>query len=82
MTMRRIKLKAFGRPLIIERRGGHWAVFVAGNEGKRRPAPDVFIPDGISENEIVVFLDDLLHEWATPKNPGIVVTEPFSDVDA
>ena len=68
-----MKLDVFGKQVEIIRRDEKWLTFYLGNEGKKRNAPEIIIPDDIPENEIVGFVSDLCHEWATAKNPKVVV---------
>jgi hypothetical protein len=42
--------------------------FYLGTDGKRRPATDITVPSNIAESEILQYLDDLCHEWATDRN--------------
>ncbi|MEL7451540.1 MAG: hypothetical protein AAFN78_20185 [Pseudomonadota bacterium] len=67
-----MKVNAFGRRLTIQRIDGSWVVFAPGNDGKRRRLTDILIPADLGEEEIVGFLDDLLHEWATAEHPSVV----------
>ncbi|MEM9301349.1 MAG: hypothetical protein AAGE01_04520 [Pseudomonadota bacterium] len=73
--MRRLKFDVFGREVHIERRGDRWQAYYPGNDGKRRPAPDIIIPASIAEAELLQYLDDLCHEWATPGNAAVRRTE-------
>lgn len=38
---------------------------------KKRTAYDIIIPEELKENEIENYIEDLLHEWATPLNNKI-----------
>ena len=48
-----------------------WQLFYMSTEGKRRPADDILVPDFITESELVDFIADLCHEWATEKYTGV-----------
>jgi len=61
----------FGTLLAVEKQDGHWRAYYLGNEGKRRPAADILIPDELNYDEIVGYLDDLLHERATANHPRV-----------
>ena len=63
-----MKLDAFGTLLEIKRRYGSWAVFYVGNEGKKRKADGIEIPNDISEEGIVGYISDLMHERARPNH--------------
>ena len=68
-----MKLEVFGKLVEVNRRNRRWLIFYLGNEGKKRTATDISIPDNISEAEVVSYIADLCHEWATPKNPEVKV---------
>ena len=42
-----------------------------GNEGKKRPANDIVLPAHLKEADLVEYIADLCHEWASPAN-GVV----------
>ncbi len=67
------KVCAYGRDLEIVWDSGRWKVFELGNEGKKRASRDVVIPGSVREDEIVGYLSDLLHEYATAKHPGVTL---------
>ena len=66
-----MEFDVFGRRIIIERHGSRWAVFEPGDEGKRRPARDIFIPPHVTESELLRYLADLCHESASPSRPDV-----------
>ncbi len=68
-----MKLDVFGRLVEITRSNNRWHTFYCGNEGKKRIAEDIKIPDNISESDVVGYVADLCHEWATSANPGVNV---------
>ena len=61
-----MKLNVFGRLVEVARDGTSWKAFYLGNEGKRRLAEDIIIPPHIQEEQIIEYVADLCHEWATP----------------
>ena len=65
-----MKVNAYGRELIILRENSSWQIFEAGNEGKRRLVRDIHIPDTTRSEEIVQYLSDLLHEYASDRHPA------------
>ena len=71
-----IKLNAFGRRLKIVRTAERWQVLQLSADGKSRPAPDIVLPPHLTLAEIPVYIDDLLHEFATPENPSVQVIGP------
>lgn len=68
-----MRLDIFGRlGLEMTRVGNHWIAHYLGADGKKRPADDMRIPDHLGEDEIVEFIADIFHEWATPGRYRIV----------
>lgn len=65
-----MRLRVYGRELLVERAGRDWRVFDVG-EGKRRPATDVRLPGDIRADEVVLALADLLHEYASARYPDV-----------
>ncbi len=63
-----MQFNIYGRKIEVLRSGERWESFLLGSEGKKRVADDIFIPSHIKENELECYLEDLLHEWATPYN--------------
>lgn len=62
-----MKLDVFGKKeLEVVRREGEWLAFYCGNDGKKRRAYEIVIPNSLSEQEVVGYIADLFHEWATP----------------
>jgi len=70
-----MKYSVFGRKLEIVKDQGKWIVFILGTDNKKRIANDIFIPSDVRENDLVVYLDDLLHEWATSEKHKIYKIE-------
>jgi len=69
-----MKLDIFGKQeMEVVRRDGEWLAFYCGNEGKKRKAQGIIIPSAFSESEIVEYIDDLFHEWATAERPSVKV---------
>jgi len=66
-----IKLNVFGKHVLSVRTNEGWSIFYLSNDGKRRPAHDIFVPEFVSESEIETYLADLCHEWATEKNSSV-----------
>lgn len=59
-------IDVYGRyQLEIERQGQGWIVSRR-EEGKRRPDPDIIIPSRMRPEEIIPYLEDILHEYALP----------------
>ncbi len=66
-----IKLNVYGRLLMAKQSEQGWELFFLGNDGKNRPANDLVVPSFINEKELVIYISDLCHEWATEKNPDV-----------
>jgi hypothetical protein len=66
-----MKLNVFGRDVEVIRRDDEWAVFYIGGEGKKRLANDIQIPEDINAAELLDYISDLCHEWATLKYPKV-----------
>ena len=73
MKRHALKLNAFGRIIAIERKGDAWLAFDWGNEGKHRLATDIAIPPFLEKEEIMGYLDDLLHESASMDFPHVII---------
>ena len=61
----------FGTTMRVDRRGGEWQLFRVSAEGKSSRVSDISIPDDLPEIELVKFLDDMFHEFATPANDKV-----------
>lgn len=66
-----MKLDVFGRHVEVTRRNGTWLVFYLGNEGKKRIATDIAIPAEIGDNDVIGYVADLCHEWASQRHPNV-----------
>jgi len=66
-----IKFDVYGRHVLILRTSNGWNIDYVSDQGKKRPATDIFIPDFISESEIERYLADLCHEWTSEKHPVV-----------
>ena len=62
-----MKFNLYGRKIEVIRSQGSWRVFYLGPEGKKRLAEDLLIPNHVQEEDLLRYLEDLLHEWASPK---------------
>ena len=61
-----MKLNVYGKMVEVVRDDGYWKVFYLGNEGKKRLAIDIFVPSSTKGEDVVTYIADLCHEWATP----------------
>jgi hypothetical protein len=69
--MASFKFNVYGRWMVVEETAQGWAAFYVGDEGKRRPATDIVIPESLFAAELAPYLADLCHEWATEQHPDV-----------
>lgn len=61
-----MRFDIYGRfTIAVVREDDRWRAYHVG-EGKRRPAPDVIIPEDANEAEILGHLEVIFHEFARP----------------
>jgi len=61
-----MKFDIYGRYVLdAERVQGKWLIFRNEN-GKRRQEMDIVVPSDIGEADVIAYLGDLLHEYASP----------------
>lgn len=68
-------LNVFGKEIEVLKDGSQWKTFYLGSDGKKRIARDIVIPNNLPENEVVGYVADLCHEWATAKYNEVVVVQ-------
>ncbi len=73
--MNRIRLNAYGKPILIDRISGEWIAFYISAEGKRRRAHGIAIPADLDLDGVVIYIADLLHESATDTHPDVEILE-------
>lgn len=71
----RYRFHVFGQIMVVERDGDAWAAYLAGDDGKRRPAL-LAIPPDVRRADLAQYLYDIYHERATPANGDVVELEP------
>ena len=69
--MRLTRFEVFGRHVLVEWTEKGWQAYYLGDEGKRRAASDIIIPNDVVESGLDQYLADLCHEWATERSPGV-----------
>jgi len=57
-----MKFNVYGRKMEVLRSNDKWEIFFIGDEGKKRPAQDIFIPSDIRQKDLKYYLEDMLHE--------------------
>ena len=66
-----IKLDVFGKLVLAVHTNDGWEMFYLSEEGKRRLATEIFVPNFVKETEIENYIEDICHEWATEKHPNV-----------
>ena len=70
-TPNSIKIDVFGRLVLAVKSEHGWRMYYLGEDGKRRPADDLILPPSLATDELVSYLADLCHEWATEKHNDV-----------
>ena len=65
------KLDVFGKLVLAIHTNDGWEMFYLSEDGKRRLATEIFIPNFVKETEIENYIEDICHEWATEKHPNV-----------
>ena len=68
-----LTLDVFGKRMLAVRSGTEWKLFQVGSDGKRMPIESIAIPAKSTRDEVVRYLGDLFHEWATESHPDVRV---------
>ena len=66
-----MRLNVYGKRVEVIKRKDSYLVYYLGPEGKKRPAEDISIPKEFNAHQIIQYLEDLCHEWATPENRSV-----------
>ena len=66
-----MRLDLYGQAIEVDRADDAWRVCYVGNDGTKRAAADIRIPDDVRAEDIAGYLDDLCHERATPAHPRV-----------
>ena len=61
-----IVFDVFGKRIQAMRTHRGWELFEIGNEGKQRRFGGSIVPPALPEDQLLSFLDDLFHQYATP----------------
>ncbi|MBT8145777.1 MAG: hypothetical protein KJN90_02940 [Gammaproteobacteria bacterium] len=67
-AVQRFYYDVFGSTMRADRVSGQWQLFRVSAEGKSSRVGDISIPDDMQEVELITFLDDMFHEYASPTN--------------
>jgi hypothetical protein len=66
-----IKLDVFGTLVLAIHTKDGWEMFYLSEDGKRRLATEIFVPNFVKGTEIENYIEDICHEWATEKYPNV-----------
>lgn len=67
-----MRVDVFGRMAHLVRTEEGWRLFLLGNESKKRLVQEFAAPPSMSEAEVLDYLDDLYHEWASESHPRVM----------
>ena len=70
-AVKAIEFDVFGKRILALRNNGAWELFETGNEGRSRRYGGTIVPPDLSENELLTFLDDFFHAYATPRHAHV-----------
>ena len=65
------KLDVFGKLILAIHTNDGWEMFYLNEDGKRRLATEILVPNFVKETEIENYIEDICHEWATEKHPNV-----------
>lgn len=71
-----IRINLYGKEIEVVASTTGWTVFYRGDEGKKRLATDVTIPAEVAESELLLYLADIYHEFATGRYPKPSLIKP------
>jgi len=68
-----IKFKVFGKNMSVHRIDQQWQLFNESEIGIRSRVYDIVIPSDLTSTELLTYLDDMYHEYATDKHPTVIL---------
>ncbi|WP_088880800.1 DUF7661 family protein [Vibrio rotiferianus] len=66
-----MKVNVFGRIMFAECKGGVWTLYIDSETSIKRPVRDFVVPPFLDEDELLIYLDDMYHEYATTTHPCV-----------
>jgi hypothetical protein len=67
-----MKFAVFGKMDIdVVREEGQWIAYRLGGEGKKRKLHDLKFPSSLTEAELLGYVEDVYHEWASSKYQSV-----------
>ncbi len=61
----------YGTVIQLRRGPDGWEALYRGDGGVLRPAQDVVVPEELAEGELLRYLADLRHEYASAEHPDV-----------
>lgn len=69
-----MKLNIFGRLFEVARENDQWILYSLGT-GLKRKESDIPIPAELTRTEVMTFLADIFHEFASPENSEVKIVD-------
>lgn len=66
-----MKVNVFGRIMFAECKSGVWTLYIDSETSIKRPVRDFVVPPFLDEDELLIYLDDMYHEYATTTHPSV-----------
>ncbi|WP_417347835.1 hypothetical protein [Ferrimonas sp.] len=66
-----VKVDLFGKPVVVMRVGEEWQLFRESDTGLLSRVHEVVFPPDMDESELCGYLDDIFHEFASERHPGV-----------
>ena len=67
-----IKFNVFGTLMSVQRKDQQWLLFRESDTGIRARVYDVIIPVELKEEELLTYLDDIYHEYASERHGKVI----------
>jgi len=68
-----IKFNVFGKNMSVLNVDQQWQLFNESDNGIRSRVYDIVIPSDLTSTELITYLDDMYHEYATDKHPSVIL---------
>lgn len=66
------KFNVFGKIMSVAKIDNEWLLFLESETSLRSRVYDVVIPNELSADELLTYLDDIYHEYSSDKNPRVI----------
>jgi len=67
-----IKFNVFGKRMSVQRKNEEWLLFKDSDHGMRARVYDIVIPPELLIDELVIYLDDIYHEYSSERFPRVI----------